>query len=738
MRKITLSAVLLGCAVMAYGQQLDTASYYEMQEIDVVALRVKDNTPTAYSEISKTSIDRMNYGQDMPYLMTTLPSVVATSDAGTGVGYTGIHIRGVDPTRINITANGVPLNDVESHQLYWVDVPDFATSVEDIQVQRGVGTSTNGSGAFGGSINLRTEPLSTKANGEIQLGYGSFNTRRVTAKFGTGLFAKHWNVSGRVSKLDSDGYIRRATSDLFSYMLQAGYYNRGTSIKFITFGGLEETYHAWNGVDESMMDIDRRYNSCGEIKDDAGNVIGFYDNQIDWYRQSHYHLVFSQRLSDKWNASATLHYTRGDGYYEEYKNGCSLVKYNITPFMDGGALVEYSNLVRRKEMGNDFGGGVFSLNYEGDKLDFTLGGAANKYDGDHYGRVMSVENHVFTVPDGQEYYRNKGIKKDANIYAKANYRLTSKINFYADLQYRHIDYSIDGENDKWDSRISAPQVLAVDEKYDFFNPKAGIFVQLTNKSDLYASVAVAHKEPTRNNFTDAMSDKAPLAERLIDYELGYEYKSEAVTAGVNLYYMDYKNQLVLTGKLNEIGEALSENMPDSYRAGIELTAGWNITKNLKWSANATFSRNIIKDYVDYVSASDDYGDLPQVADKRGNTQISFSPSVLVGSLVEYSNGNFYAAFQSNYVGKQYIDNSEHDDLMLDAYFVNNLRANYSFPLTSLKVTAIVGIAVNNIFNEMYSSNGWGGSYYYNGVRGSYMGYFPQAGCNFMANLTIKF
>lgn len=760
----------------------DTLRTIKLEQIQVTATRADSKTPVAHTEIKKEEIAKMNFGQDIPYLLTLTPSVVATSDAGAGIGYTGVRIRGVDASRINVTSNGVPLNDAESHSLFWVNMPDFASSVEDIQIQRGVGTSTNGSGAFGGSINMQTESLSKTPSAEAAISYGSYNTHRELVKVNTGLINNRWAFGARLSTLHSDGYIDRASADQTSYFAQGAYYGKNTVIKLITFGGKEKTYHAWDGISASQLAENRRYNPCGAIEDIVRNpdgtpvlqsngnpetkVVGFYNNQTDNYVQTHYQAIVNQRLGLQWNLNATLHFTKGDGYYEEYKNAATLTDYGLTPWLPGepskeaylkDGLVNKSNLIRRKMMDNGFGGAVVSFNYASERLNASFGGAANRYDGEHFGQVIWVKNYVGDLMPEHEYYRNHSIKDDANIFARANYTVTKGLSIYGDLQYRYIHHTIKGPGDKWNWVDNTRQILNVDKKYNFFNPKAGIFYDINKHSNVYASFAVAHKEPTRNNFTDAMFNTSPKSERLFDYELGYKYSSEIFYGSANLYYMDYKDQLVLTGRVNDIGEPLSDNVAKSFRAGIELSAGVKITDWLRWDVNATFSRNRILDYTEYI---DNYNDKWESLDTQtavhvGDTDISYSPSIIAGSLITLTFGDFSAAFQSQYVGSQYVTNSMQNGTKaadgswelapqkLDAYFVNNLRMNYTFRLRS-KQAINLGLAVNNIFNAMYCSNGWGYSMLVfdeagtSSSRYNDMGYFPQAGINFMASVAFKF
>lgn len=610
MKKIGLMTIaLLGAGITVHAQTSakDSVKVVNLQEVQVVSTRATAKTPVAFTNVKKEQISKQNFGQDIPFLLSTTPSVLTTSDAGAGVGYTTIRVRGTDATRINVTANGIPMNDSESHAIFWVNTPDFASSLEDIQIQRGAGTSTNGSGAFGASINMRTQSISSKPYAEVSGSYGSFNTHKETVKVGTGLINKYWAFDARLSNIQSDGYRDRASSDLKSYFVQGGYFGENTTIKFITFGGKEKTYHAWDGISKEQLENDRTYNPNGVILDDnkgKGNPIGFYDDQMDNYRQTHYQLLLNHIFSPAWNLNIAFHYTNGFGYYQEYKNGRSLEEYGLKPFyLPGNSEPQKkTNLVRQKLVDSNFGGGIFSLNYQNEKLNASFGGGLNRYSNDHYGKVIWVKNYTEQLDPEHEYYRNTGGKTDGNIYLKANYQLIGGLSAYADLQYRYIHYTIDGDNDKWDFTATPERLqrLDVKENFSFFNPKAGLFWQINPNHSAYASFSVAQKEPTRNNYTDGMFDKYPKAEKLLDYELGYTYRNEWVTAGVNLYYMDYTDQLVLNGKTNDIGEAMAENVKDSYRMGIELAFGAKFNDWLRWDINGTWSKNRIKDYTGYV------------------------------------------------------------------------------------------------------------------------------------------
>ena len=543
----------------------DSLKVINLQEVQVVSTRATAKTPMAFTNIGKAELKKVNFGQDIPYLLSMTPSTLTTSDAGAGIGYTTLRVRGTDGTRINITVNGIPMNDAESHNLFWVNMPDFSSSVKDMQVQRGAGTSTNGAGAFGASVNMQTEGAAMKPYAEFNGSYGSFNTHKETVKVGTGLLNNHWTFDARLSNIGTDGYIDRASVDLNSYYLQGGYFAENTSVKLIAFAGKEKTYHAWGyATKEEMEKFGRRYNPCGEMYTDADGNKHYYTDQTDNYLQKNYQLLLNHSFSTAWNLNVALHYTKGDGYYEEYKPGSSLVEYGLKPFNPDGTETNESDLVRQKKMDNKFGGGVFSLNYTGNRLTASLGGGLNQYRGNNFGKVTWVKNYIGNLSPEHEYYRNKSKKTDGNIYLKANYDLTSTLSAYADLQYRHIDYTIDGVNDKYDWNKNALRPLAVDKKFDFFNPKVGLNWNITPNHRLYASFSVAQKEPTRNNYTDGDPDSYPKAEKLLDYEAGYTFANPWLTAGANFYYMDYTDQLVLTGALNDIGEA-----EDMYNAVIK-------------------------------------------------------------------------------------------------------------------------------------------------------------------------
>ena len=704
-----------------------------------MSTRATETTPVAFTNIGKEKLARMNTGIDLPFLISTTPSAIATSDAGAGIGYTSLRIRGTDATRINVTANGIPVNDSESHSVFWVNMPDLASSVKDIQVQRGVGTSTNGAGAFGASINMKTSDFNTQPYATFSASAGSFGTHKETLRAGTGIIADRWSLDMRISDIGSNGYIERAKSKLNSYYMQGAYYGENTSVRLISFSGIEETYHAWNYASkEEMEEYGRRYNSCGYMFTDSNGKAHYYENQTDNYIQHNIHLLADHHFSNALSMNIGLHYTKGDGYYQEYKTGRKLVEYALQPFTVDGNEVKKSDLVRKKAMDNHFGGGVFSLTYKNRHVSASLGGGANRYFGRHFGNVLWVKNYTGELAPDHEYYRNNGAKNDANIYLKADWRTIDCLNIYADLQYRHIGYTIKGANDKWNDATGALQLLDIDEKFDFFNPKAGISWQIDGNSRLFASASMAHKEPTRNNYTDGKLHERPRAERLIDYELGYTFNRRTVHVGANLYYMDYKDQLVLTGELNEIGEPLATNIPESYRAGIEIAAGISLPFGLSWDINATLSRNRIKDFTEVLY--DDYT-YERWEIKYKDTPIAFSPEIIAGSILAYRWRGLDVSLHSQYVGKQYMSNAAQEEHALDAYFVNNLRIAYTFTPKWIKEITI-GATIYNIFNEEYESNGYAGSGYYTGDDGTrhrynYAGFAAQAGINALGHITIS-
>ncbi|MBN1768071.1 MAG: TonB-dependent receptor [Prolixibacteraceae bacterium] len=723
--------------------QLEEKSIYT-ENVFVYATRAKSNTPVTNTNISKQQIEERNMGQDIAYLLNTTPSFVATSDAGTGVGYTGFRIRGTDANRINVTINGIPVNDAESHSVYWVNMPDFSSSIENIQVQRGVGTSTQGAAAFGATINMQTSTLQKDAYAEYNGSGGSYNTFKNTVRAGTGLLNDHFAVDVRLSKISSDGFIDRAFADLKSFYVSGGYYSANTIVKLNIFSGKEYTYQAWNGVPSVRLNNDlegmQRYGdhwlySAKETEemiaaDESPRTYNLYtyDNETDNYQQDHYQLMFSHRFSDALNMNAALHYTYGSGYYEQYKAGEDFEDYQLNNLVVGNDTLTSTDLIRQKWLDNDFYGATFSLNYDKNRSDFTLGGGWNRYDGRHFGNVIWAEYATNHEKD-YEWYRNTGQKTDFNVYAKYNYALTPAFNLYADVQYRNIQYTIEGIDD--DLRD-----LTNRHPFSFVNPKFGVYYQPSNNLKAYVSYAVGHREPSRSTFTDTDPDQpTPTAEQLKDFEGGITFSQPRFSVGANLYYMDYKDQLIMTGEINDIGTAVFKNAEDSYRAGVELIAGVQITHDLKWDVNATFSQNKILNFTEYVDNWDEGG---QTAFDHGTTDIAFSPSVVANSQLGYTPlKNLELALISQYVGDQHIDNSANENRKLDAYFVNNLKAAYTiYPGFFDEVE--FSLLVNNLLNEVYETNAWVYSYILGGERYKMDGYFPQAGTNFLVGVNIRF
>lgn len=704
-----------------------------LDEVMVTATKVTKETPVAYSELSSEQLNSRNDGQGIPYLISLTPSVIMTSDAGTGIGYSGFRIRGTDANRINITVNGVPVNDAESHNVFWVNMPDFASSVDNIQIQRGAGTSTNGAAAFGATVAMQTQKSELKPYAEYSISAGSFGTVKHMVKGGTGLLYDKFVFDARYSDIRSDGFIRRASARMHSYFLSGAFYAENTLLKFQTFGSSEKTYQAWTGVPSYLLDTDRKYNPCGEYEDNG--EIKYYDNQTDNYWQQHYHLMLNQRMGDYWNLNLTLHYTPGEGYYEDYKAKAKYSSYKLPNYIDQeGNEVKKSDLVRRKWLESDFYGAIFGLNYLTHNLHATLGGGINRFDCDHFGRVIWTKT-VQSLPEPDyEYYRNRGDKIDYNVYIKGNYRFNDFFNGYADMQYRGIQYTIDGSDDK------AGDNVHIDKTWNFFNPKVGLNFQKEGHN-AFASFAVANREPNRDNFTEAGPNERPVHETLYDYELGYSFVHPVFQAGVNLYYMDYNNQLILTGKISEIGEALTSNIKDSYRMGIELTAGVVATKWLKWNGNLTLSRNKIRNFTETIENYDvDWNPIPGqevINNELGTTNIAFSPDIIGNSIFDFQWKDFSASFISQYVGRQYLDNTSAKARSVDPYFINSLRVGYTFKPRFMK-EIILDVTVNNLFNAQYETNGWVYSAMVGGERYTEDGLFTQAGTNAMARATFRF
>ncbi len=709
----------------------------ELNGVEITANRAGAKTPVAFTTITREEISRGNDGRDIPSLLEMTPSVLATGDAGGGIGYSSIRVRGSDGSRINITANGIPINDSESHNVYWVNMPDLASSLRDIQIQRGAGTSTNGAGAFGASINMLTDAPSYERSAMVSASYGSFNSNKETVKVSSGLFGNHWSVDARFSHIGSDGYIDRAFSKLWSYMGQLAYRGDDISLRILAFGGKERTYMAWDyATKEEMEQYGRRYNPCGKYTASDGKT-AFYPDQCDNFTQHHIQLLLTKGIGQYITLNAALHYTKGDGYYDQYKTGRTLVEYGLSPFVDGdGNVVSKSDLIRLKNNDNDFGGGMVNLRYMRGAFSLTAGGAANWHRGNHFGQIKWVRNYIGQLDPLQQYYHNIGRKFDSNLFLRADYDIWNGISAYGDVQYRHIDYTIRGVSDNYDWNTESMAHLDISRNWNFFNPKLGVAYNQGNHR-AYASWSVAHKEPTRDNFTDSDPEHYPSAERMFDYEMGYFYNSGLLSVGANLYFMDYKDQLVVTGQLSDTGNAISVNVPKSYRMGIELQGALRPVEWFDWQLNATLSRNRIRDFVEYIY--EDEWTNP-ISFDCGDTPIAFSPDLILHNAFNFHRSGFEASLMSRYVSSQYMNNARSAEAKLDSYFVSDLSLAYTFDkLPSVKGLR-VGVTVYNIFNEKYCNNGYSGAGYYmeNGspVIYRYAGFAAQATTNFLATVTL--
>lgn len=682
----------------------------------VSATRVNANAATSYRNVDKTELKKNNLGVDLPYLLNQTPSVVVSSDAGNGVGYTGIRIRGSDATRINLTINGIPFNDSESQGTFLVNLPDFASSIENIQIQRGVGSSTNGAGAFGASINIQTNQKNEKAYAELANSAGSFNTFKNTLKVGSGLIDGKFTFDGRLSKIDSEGYIDRAFSDLRSFYLSGAYYGNKSIIRANVFSGAERTYLAYDGVPENLLESNRTFNSFT------------YKDATDNYQQDHFQLFYATQPNNKWLLNTGLHYTKGKGFFELFQENVRFSRYNLPNVTIGNETFTRTDLVERRWLDNDFYGITYSVQYQANATTtLTLGGAYNEYLGQHYGEIIFAEI-AQNIPKDFRYYDNDAEKTDFNVFVKGNVALANRLEAFADVQYRSINYSFFGFTEV---RVNTQQAVQL----QFFNPKAGLTYQINPLENLYASVAVANKEPNRREFTRSTPDSRPRPERLINYELGYRKQVSNYRLGANLYYMDYKDQLVLTGQINDVGAFIRSNIAKSYRVGLELDGSVRITSSLAWAANLALSQNKVLDFVEFI---DDFDTGKQIQNRYSKTDIAYSPNFVAGSELEYSpTRNLNVALVSKLVGKQFLDNTSNQARIIESFFTNSVRANYKLPIKGIREMGLT-FMFNNIFNEKYEDNGYTFSYVTGGEFITENYYYPQAGFNFMAGLSLKF
>jgi len=713
---VLCTTLFFGFTAFAQETPKDSTKVNTLSEVLVSAVRVDTKTPVSFSNLDKKEIETRNLGQDIPILMNFLPSVVTTSDAGNGFGYTGIRVRGSDATRVNVTINGIPYNDSESHGTFWVNMPDFASSIESLQLQRGVGTSTNGSGAFCASLNMLTDDYATKAGGEISNSFGSFNTRKHTVKFTTGLLSDRFELAGRLSNIHSQGFIDRAESDLKSYFLQGNYVGESTFIKALVFGGTEKTYQSWYGLEDvEKLRSDRTYNVAGMYTDALGNR-RFYDNQTDNYWQDHYQLHWNEKIAANWHTNLALHYTKGKGYYENFEAGAAYEDFGLIPT---NAQTK-TDLVNQKWLDNDFYGTTFSINYTKHSLEVIFGGGFNIYEGDHFGKVIWTQQGAQNLL-GDKYYDNSAIKRDGNLFAKANYQLNSRIGFYGDLQYRRVSYKADGV-----------QPVFVEDVFEFFNPKAGLNFKINETNSLYFSYARANREPNRDDYENG----SPRPERLDDFELGWRYVSQKMKWNINGYYMNYQDQLVLTGALNDVGSPIRANSGKSYRLGIEVDATFALHKKWTLQPNVTLSQSKNQNF--YFNRD---GGLQQL----GNTNIAFSPEIIAGNRLVFAPvKNLQFALLSKFVGEQFMGNIDSETSKLASYFTNDINVSYEFLPKKIFRSILVSALVNNVFDTQYESNGYFYTYdddYSNPgtiktIEGA--GFYPQAGINFLVGLTLKF
>lgn len=743
MKTLRLSFLLLASSIGLQAQNQsqvnfkdqDSLSTITLEEVKLTGIKAKDNTPVTFTNVSKKDIASRNLGQDIPILLNYLPAVVTTSDAGAGIGYTGIRVRGSDATRVNVTLNGIPYNDAESQGTFWVNLPDFASSVEQIQLQRGVGTSTNGSAAFGASLNVETSGIQQNAFSSLSSSLGSFNTFKNTFQFSTGMLNDHFSFSGRLSKINSDGYIDRAASNLDAYFFQAAFQDENTLIKALIFGGHEITYQSWYGVDAETLVSNRTYNPAGEIYDNNGNLTGFYDNQVDDYTQDHYQFHWDEKINAFWSSSLGLNYTYGRGFYEEYNDvwynenisfgGDTSFDYlQIQPFTIGETTVESTENISQKWLDNDYYVLTLGLNYQTAETTINFGGLYSRYIGDHFGNLLWGQTIGASAPN-HRFYENQGVKTEGSFFAKATHQLSSKLTGFLDLQIRGIDYKVEGT-------ISGPDNFDVDDQFTFFNPKAGLTYTLSQKQNIYFSYAKAQREPNRTDYENG----SPKPEKLNDFELGWRINNEKVRVQTNLYWMEYQDQLVLTGAIDKVGAPIRQNVGKSRRVGLEVDATIQLADQWLLKPNLALSSNQNLDF---------YFKRDGVLQSLGKTQLAYSPGVVAGNALVFApSTRFQLGLLSKYVGKQYMGNIDSENSTLPSYFVSDINFVFTWqPNKWIKEIQWL-TTVNNIFNFKYESNGyfytydddWSTSGQITTIEGA--GYYPQAGIHFLSGVTLTF
>ena len=744
-------------------QENDSTRMVKLQEVEVVATRAQKTMPVAYSNLQKATIQKNNFGLDIPSVLALTPSMIATNETGIGIGATSMRLRGTDATRLNVTINGVSMNNPDSHAMYWYDTPDLLSSVGSIQIQRGAGLSTNGTGAFGGAINMTTDALTTEFEGDASLSYGSYNTNKQSVHISSGLMGGHWTIDARLSHIGSDGYVDRGKTDLKSYMFQAGYYSGNTMLKLVSFGGKASTYLTYDGVSkEDMALYGRRYHTGGQYETANGPYVladgthvNYYDDHTDNYLQLNNQLVLSHKFNQNWKMNATAFYTYGYGYYNQYKGGKKLLEYLNIPsdkYYDAEGGKVRADLIRQKKMENHTSGLNAMFNYTNTNIDLAFGGSYSYYTCPHWGELSWVDG--LEKPDyAGRWYDNDVEKHDANLFARVNWQLADGLRLYGDMQYRYVQYHAWGVNDNYLSSSKEMQPIAVDKTFHFFNPHVGLSYDFGRHSNVYFSFAIQQKEPTRSDFTDryrfaVKTNPYPESEKMFDYELGYTFRSENFSAGINLYYMKYDNQLVPVGHINDGYDALNDNVKDSYRRGIELSAAWNATRWFTLSANATFSQNRVENYTNYVVNYDKYleggidGYCDYTVQPMGTTRLAYSPKTIANFALDFHHKGFEAILTTKYVSKQYFTNYENPDMMLDAYCVSDLNLGYTMKTSNAKSVRF-GLMVYNVFDTRYEGNGYGWSDGYIDDEGKecvqhHAFYFPQAPLNVLANITVKF